>query len=177
MNDKAAWTSGLKVANQFSVFLRYLCLVALLAGFCVNRATATVYQFIKIADSGPDSPYDSFQDTPSPVINNHGEVAFQPALKDGNTGLFSGTGGANRTIVSVNPASQFQALYGCFSMNDAGEVAFVGTFASSSDGVFVNRGGQIYSVFASTDATNLTLETGVAINNAGQIAFNTSFST
>ncbi len=140
-----------------SVFAR---LVAVAAGLgSAIPALAQDYTFVNIADT--TGPLASFS---NPVINNAGLVAFRAQTDTNGRGIFAGDGGPVFTV-----SDEFPSMPGDLSINDAGQVAFVVGFASSSQAIYRADAGVLTLIAHHSGAfTNVN---NVSINNHGEVAF------
>ena len=114
-----------------------------------------------ISDS--NGPLHSFS---SLAMNANGTVAFSAALDEGGSGLFSGRGGPLTTIA----ASPEPASFGRTAINANGTVAFVGPHGNGR-GIFTGRGGSLRVIVEWDGPFNAFDFDGVAINDAGTVAF------
>lgn len=110
---------------------------------------------------------------PSVSINNQGVVAFRAFLSDESMGIFTGTGGATRTIAdSSGRFDQFADP----SINDQGTVAFLASLDENGHGIFNGSDPVSNKIIATGDplfgstVVNLWFETE-GLNNHDQITF------
>jgi hypothetical protein len=101
-------------------------------------------------------------------VNDAGTVAFQAALRDGGSGVFTGSGGA--VAEAVGPA----LLAGVTShpdLNNAGDMSFYGDLLGGGQGVFLLRDGCLQTV-ADTHGPFASIGPfGPTMNEAGMVAF------
>ncbi len=152
-----------------------LCLSLLTSG----AARAVSFTFTKIADTS--STFSSFLHNPS--INDAGTVAFSAALNTGDTGVFTGSGGAI-TDIAVGEgvgraAPSFHLIPAAPAINNAGTVAFE-TYTSGSSGglgvVYTGTGSPgkpltTIASFSSALGSYLITSINPVINDAGTVAF------
>ncbi len=125
--------------------------------FTSNGTTMTT-----IAQTGP-----SFSILFAPTsINDSGAVAFQGVTPQSVFGLFTGSGGSLTTITTEG--ATFNSIFGG-SINNSGNVAFIGN-SSSSSGVFVGSGGALTTI-AQTGTTFSGFGSVPSINQSGTVAF------
>lgn len=127
------------------------------------------YTFTKIVDN--NSSFFSFD---YPAINDSGTVAILGFLKDGSSGIFTGSGGAITTIADTSgPFNSFRALP---DINNVGTVVFGAKLDSGGEGVFTSSGrgvttiadtNSLFSYFG-TDGFTYNFS---AINDSGTVAF------
>jgi hypothetical protein len=110
---------------------------------------------------------------PSVSINHQGVVAFRAFLSDESMGIFTGTGGATRTIAdSSDRFDRFDEP----SINDQGTIAFLASLDEGGHGIFNGSDPVSNKIIATGDplfgstVVNLWFETE-GLNNHEQIAF------
>ena len=121
----------------------------------------------RIADTGPDSPFNSFL-APAAPINNHDTVVFRAVLKTtGQTGIFTDRAGeAPKTLYLTGDA--FTALSQPIIQRNGDEVSFEANFAGG-EGIFLGDGTTTTTI-ATTGGTYSALTGGVT-NDEGQVVF------
>jgi hypothetical protein len=106
----------------------------------------------------------------SPVINNHGSIAFEATVYQQGRMILTGPNIATDAFINTaDPNGPYSSFASGFQMNDMGDIAFTGT----------PRGTQESGLFVNLDPTNLmTGRSGgfgpVAINNSGQVLISNS---
>src|SRR5262249_4465773 len=122
---------------------------------------------VRIADTGPDSPFSGFLSLAVP-INNEGTVAFRANLRSGGAGLFTGHAGEPPRILYVT-GGQFAAFLNQTIQRNGDQVVFPATLSSGGDGVFPGNGLTTTTIAATGDVYR-AFGGGVA-NDAGLVAF------
>ena len=108
-------------------------------------------------------------------INNTGEVAFEATILFGDRhGLFTGILTQNRAVALPGDTIAGKTLtnFGAPSMNNGGEVAFVGGFAGGPFGIFTQSGA--VALPGDTIAGKTLTRVGtrqLSINDGGEVAF------
>jgi len=127
----------------------------------LGNVASAPYEFINLYDSS--GPFNSFgipDFNAGPALNNSGTVAFSASLDTGESGIFTGSGGATTTIVDTSGPS---IGFGGYSLNNSGTVAFIST------GVFTGNGGPITSI-VSIPGSDVFFG-GPSLNDSGTVAF------
>jgi hypothetical protein len=116
----------------------------------------------------------SFSEGPS--MNGLGEVAFIANLTSGSMGIYVGNGGP---LTLVADTSGPYGLLSGASINDKGMIAFAARLQVGGSGIFIGPDPVADKVIASGDSvfgSTVLNVTGVAENEAGQIAFEATLS-
>ncbi len=101
-------------------------------------------------------------------VNDAGTVAFQAALLDGSTGVFSGTGGP---VAQVVGPPLIAGVTSHPDLNDAGAMSFYGDLPDGGQGVFLLRDGRLQTI-ADTGGPFASIgPLGPTMNEAGAVAF------
>ena len=101
-------------------------------------------------------------------VNDAGTVAFQAALRDGGTGVFTGRGEA--VAEAAGPA----LLAGVTShpdLNGAGDTSFYGDITGGGQGVFLLRNGHLQTIADTRSVFASIGPLGPTMNEAGTVAF------
>ncbi len=170
MKRSLHWKFTLRSCSPFGVILG-LTVCSLIC----DRAMAADFTFTKIADT--TDGFSSFFN--APALNDRGTVAFSATLRNGSTGVFTGSGGAITPIAvsgggnSTNP--NFLSVATNPNINNSGTVVFGATTNSPNNiGIFTGSGKGLTTIAAlnnSTLGTAIGLTITPAINNAGTVAF------
>lgn len=97
-------------------------------------------------------------------LNDRGVVAFQAALRDGGSGVFTGSGGAVETIVGT-AGGPLRAIESHPDINNDGACCFYAGLETGGRGVFLVRGGQLIRI---ADAAG---PLGPTMNDAGRVGY------
>ncbi len=125
-----------------------------------------------IADT--KSSFSSLSGDGSP-LNDEGTVAFLAYLNSGEQGIFTGNGGAIKTIADTNGA--FSTFFDSPAINNQGTVAFWAFLNSGEEGIFTGSDPNKNKVIATGDQLLGSTVTEInsfgleGLNNSGQIAF------
>jgi hypothetical protein len=106
-----------------------------------------------------------------PSINDSGLVAFQAEL-DGPSfaeGLFTGSGGAINTIFRTD-TSQFSDSFAAPSINNAGQIAFLGALDAGPEGIFRYSGGSYSTIVDDTGPYSPFFDDEPSLNAGGSVA-------
>lgn len=134
----------------------------------------------KLAGRGDPAPGgDTFISCSSPAINQAGQVVFNAFLASGRSGIFLASAGSITKVIASGDTfpdgSVFFGTSGNPSLNDAGDVAFVGSSSLVIDsGVFLFSKGHLSAVvpeFTPLPSGLDLLPLSASIGNGGQIAF------
>ena len=101
-------------------------------------------------------------------INDHGVVAFQAALRDGGTGVFTGDGGP---IVTVATGDDFGRFYSHPDIDNEHCSSFYAETRSGNQGVFVAREGRVTAMADTTSSFACIGPLGPTMNDRGVVAF------
>ena len=82
----------------------------------------------------------------------------------------------NYAVIAQSGQNGITSIDQFSSINDSGQVAFVGQFADGSNGVFVGNGFSLNDISSVLQSSGRTFGTKVQINNSGQVAAEDSFS-
>jgi hypothetical protein len=109
-------------------------------------------------------------------LNDSGQVAFQAWTATGELAVFTNEGLVAADGDTLPDGSTIHLNYSAhiaISLNDSGQVAFLGYTASGKTAVFTNEGLVAASGDTLPDGSTLGIDLrwGVAVNDAGQIAF------
>src|SRR5262249_15572227 len=122
-----------------------------------------------IADTGPDSPFNSFL-PPGAPLHNDGTGSFLATLRSGGTGIFTGSAGEAPSILYVT-GGRFSAFQSGHIQRNGNQVAFRATLSTGAAGIFLGDGrttitiattGDTYSAFTAGGAH----DTGVGLHGA-----------
>jgi len=101
-------------------------------------------------------------------VNDAGRVAFKAELRNNDQGLFTGTGGAVKTIY-LDSSSQFSGDQSRPSINDRGQIAFLERLDSGSSGVFRFDGNTFTTIVE--DGGPILFTTVPQLNGSGVAVF------
>jgi hypothetical protein len=144
-----------------------------------NLSTTTVeHVYLAPASPGPAltildgaTGYNSFT---SLSLNNTGTVAFGARYTTGPgapaNGLFTGSGGALSTVADATTSIRPYSTGETPRINDNGQLSFVGNAATQ---VIATKTGNTFATVVANDGHQFEFLYDDAINNAGQVAFNT----
>jgi hypothetical protein len=103
-----------------------------------------------------------------PSVNDEDTVAFQAALRGGDTGVFSGDGGA---IAEVVGPILLAGVTSHPDLNNSGATSFYGELANGAEGVFLLREGRLLTIASTRDGFDAIGPLGPTMNEAGTVAF------
>jgi hypothetical protein len=103
-----------------------------------------------------------------PSVNDEDTVAFQAALRGGDTGVFSGDGGA---IAEVVGPILLAGVTSHPDLNNSGATSFYGELANGAQGVFLLREGRLLTIASTRDGFDAIGPLGPTMNEAGTVAF------
>ncbi len=147
----------------------------------------TLAQLARQGDPAPGGG--TFVNFTSPSINSGGQVAFQATVSgggSGGSGIFLASGGTITKIArNGDPApggGTFASLFGPLSLNDAGQIAFIGVFTPSGlSALYLYTGSQITELARAGGPApgggDFTSFNSPSLNGGGQVAFQGSLST
>ena len=125
-----------------------------------------MYNFVDVADSGPDMPYNGFP-TSVPAVNLDGTVVFPAQLNTGDSVLVTRTRAGDYSTIAT--AKSFGVTVG---INDSGTVAFVSTTDSRNYELQTAKpGGSVATIGGTPQGYN---PYNLRLTNTGAIVFTTS---
>ncbi len=140
----------------------------------------------RLARQGDPAPGGgTFVNFNSPSINSGGRVAFRANLSGGGAGIFLASGGTiTRIVRNGDPAPGGGSFTTFFrlSLNDAGQIAFIGAFTPSGlSALYLSSGPQITELAReggpAPGGGNFTSFNSPSLNAGGQVAFQGFLST
>ena len=102
------------------------------------------------------------------AVNDVGMVAFQAALRDGGSGVFTGSGEVAAQLVG---ADVIAAVTSHPDVNLAGETSFYGDLSGGGQGVFMLRDGRMQTIADTRGRLSSVGPLGPTMNEAGMVAF------
>ena len=162
-----------------------------MASATVNAATLTFETIVLEGDQGPGAlAGSSFSFVGRPFLNNQGDIAFEtistgPGLTNvNNQAIVSNAGGGTLSLVARRGdavpgagAATFTSV-GSPSLNDQGEIAFLGTFTGFNSAIASNVGGTLSLVAREDDAAtgagagvSFSGFSSLELNDQGEVAF------
>jgi hypothetical protein len=102
------------------------------------------------------------------AVNDLGMVAFQAALRDGGSGVFTGSGEVSAEVVGPDVLA---AVTSHPDLNLAGETSFYGDLPGGGQGVFVLRDGRLQTIADTRGRLSSVGPLGPTMNEAGTVAF------
>jgi len=102
------------------------------------------------------------------AVNDAGIVAFQAALRDGGSGVFTGRGDVAAQLVGPDDVV---AVTSHPDVNLAGETSFYGALPAGGQGVFVLRDGSLQTIADTQSRLSTVGPLGPTMNEAGRVAF------
>lgn len=125
------------------------------------------YALTLIAETG-----DRFSDFAPYVasINDHGVVAFQAALSQGGTGIFTGDGGPVATVADTT-GGYFGEFYSHPDIDNNHALSVYARLQSGVEGVFLARDGQVSAAADTTGSFASIGPLGPTMNDHGGVAF------
>ena len=107
-------------------------------------------------------------------VNGAGTVAFQAALRDGGTSVFTGDGGA---VTEVAGIALLAGVSSHPDLNGAGVTSFYGDLATGGQGVFRLSDGRLETIADTRGPLASIGPLGPTVNEAGCVAFRADFAT
>jgi hypothetical protein len=101
-------------------------------------------------------------------VNDEDTVAFQAALRDGGTGVFTGNGGAIGEVVGP---TLLAAVTSHPDLNNSGATSFYGEFEDGAQGVFLLSGSHLQAIACTRGGFAVIGPLGPTMNEAGTVAF------
>jgi hypothetical protein len=101
-------------------------------------------------------------------VNDDGTVAFQAALQDGGTGVFTGSGGA---VAEVAGPALLAGVTSHPDLNDRGATSFYGDLPGGGQGVFLLRDGRLQTIADTRGPFTSIGPLGPTMNEDGTVAF------